>query len=146
MAKLRREQIVEREGITYLDLDGHLLQRPPKLADLLHRLSPEGSQRTWNLQRIGTEHARLFPGRAPDRAISERVLRKHFHNRGISALAGHNRSRMALAAELPAPILADLTGINVTTALQWSRWAQNDWHDFIATRKPEEKTPDDRVS
>jgi hypothetical protein len=32
-----------------------------------------------------------------------------------------------MAAELPASVLADLTGISIGTAERWSRWAKRDW-------------------
>jgi hypothetical protein len=39
---------------------------------------------------------------------------------GINAHAGRNTARLALAAELPASVLADLTGISISTAERWS--------------------------
>ena len=35
---------------------------------------------------------------------------------GIDAHAGSNTGRLVLAAELPGPVLADLTGISISTA------------------------------
>jgi hypothetical protein len=43
------------------------------------------------------------------------------HRYGIDAHAGRNNARLALAAELPASVLADLTGISVGTAEHWSQ-------------------------
>ena len=47
--------------------------------------------------------------------------------------------RLALAAELPASVLADLTGISVGTAERWSQWAKRDWAAYVGQR-----TVDDR--
>ena len=41
--------------------------------------------------------------------------------------------RLALAAELPASVLADLTGISISTAERWSQWAKRDWTSYIAS-------------
>ena len=61
------------------------------------------------------------------------------HRYGIDAHAGRNTARLALAAELPAAVLADLTGISVSTAERWSQWAKRDWAAYIGQR-----TADDR--
>ena len=61
------------------------------------------------------------------------------HRYGIDAHAGRNTARLALAAELPAAVLADLTGISFSTAERWSQWAKRDWAAYVGQR-----TADDR--
>jgi hypothetical protein len=46
----------------------------------------------------------------------------------------------ALAADLPAAILADLLDININTALAWSTYAQTDWAAYLAARTRSEST------
>jgi hypothetical protein len=41
---------------------------------------------------------------------------------------------MDLAADLPAPILADLTGMHINTAVAWTKYAKRDWGDYVAAR------------
>jgi hypothetical protein len=41
-----------------------------------------------------------------------------------------------LAAELPAPILASITGLNINTATSWTRGAGRDWTEYLAARTP----------
>jgi hypothetical protein len=53
---------------------------------------------------------------------------------GIKAHAGRNAARLALAAELPASVLADQTGISISTAERWSQWAKRDWTAYVAQR------------
>ncbi|HEX9542544.1 MAG TPA: hypothetical protein VGA04_30840 [Streptosporangiaceae bacterium] len=53
---------------------------------------------------------------------------------GIAAHSGRNTARLALAAELPASVLADLTGIGISTAERWSQWAKRDWIFYIGQR------------
>jgi Fic family protein len=59
--------------------------------------------------------------------------------------------RLALTAELPASVLADLTGISISTAERWSQWAKRDWaayvgqraaydHEDLDSRKPAKQT------
>jgi hypothetical protein len=40
----------------------------------------------------------------------------------------------ALAADLPAPVLADLLGRSITTATRWSALAARDNAEYVATR------------
>ena len=49
-------------------------------------------------------------------------------------LAGRNSARVALATELSAAVLADLIGLNISTAVAWSRQVKRDWTDLIAAR------------
>ena len=56
------------------------------------------------------------------------------HRYGIDAHAGRNTGRLALAADLPASVLADLTGISISTAERWSQWAKRDWAAYVGRR------------
>jgi hypothetical protein len=60
------------------------------------------------------------------------------HRYGIDAHAGRNTARLTLAAELPAAVLADLTGISVSTAERWSQWAKRDWAAYVGQRATDE--------
>jgi hypothetical protein len=66
----------------------------------------------------------------------DRQARDSLHPRsdGIDAHAGRNTARLALAAELPASALADLTGISISTAERWSQWAKRDWAAYVGQR------------
>ncbi len=41
---------------------------------------------------------------------------------------------VALAADLPAAILADLLGLHVNTAVRWVTYARRDWTGYLAAR------------
>lgn len=56
------------------------------------------------------------------------------HRYGVDAHAGRNTARLALAADLPASVLADLTGISISTAERWSQWAKPDWAAYVGQR------------
>jgi hypothetical protein len=45
---------------------------------------------------------------------------------------------MALAADLPAAIIADLLGMHINTAIRWVRYAGRDWADYLAARAAEQ--------
>ncbi|MFF3919242.1 hypothetical protein ACFYZB_38535 [Streptomyces sp. NPDC001852] len=61
----------------------------------------------------------------------EAKLRKH----GLSGLAGRNTARLALATDLPAAVLSEVTGTSVHNATRWSRFVKRDWADYIVTRR-----------
>ncbi len=70
------------------------------------------------------------------------MIAERLRERGLpisAATAGRNTARLALAAELPASVLADLTGISVGTAERWSQCAKRDWAVYVGQR-----TADDR--
>jgi hypothetical protein len=56
------------------------------------------------------------------------------------ARRGKDRDRLVrqdrdrLVAELPASVLADLTGIGMSTADRWSQWAKRDWAAYAGQR------------
>jgi hypothetical protein len=58
-------------------------------------------------------------------------LRKH----GLSGLAGRNTAGLALATDLPAAVLSEVTGTSVHNATRWSRFVKRDWADYIVTRR-----------
>ena len=52
-----------------------------------------------------------------------------------AAAEGHKlAARLALAAELPASVLADLTGISSSAAERWSQLVKRDWAAYVAER------------
>jgi hypothetical protein len=46
--------------------------------------------------------------------------------------ARRNGALAALAADLPAAILADLLGMHVHTAVRWVTYARRDWAEYLA--------------
>jgi hypothetical protein len=49
-------------------------------------------------------------------------------------LKRHGLPDADLAADLPAPILADLLGLNIQTATVWARHAGTDWTAYLSAR------------
>ncbi|MCX5103865.1 MULTISPECIES: hypothetical protein [unclassified Streptomyces] len=57
-------------------------------------------------------------------------LRQH----GITPRDSRQSSRVALAADLPASVIADVTGTSISNATRWTGYARRDWFDYIASR------------
>jgi hypothetical protein len=138
ITQLTKDDVIEDSRATWLAIDGHRLILPARLARLVRQLRDQDEPR-WTLGRLGTPVPWLFPGQSPARPAVDILFGVRLHRYGIDALAGRNTARLALAAELPASVLADLTGISVGTAERWSQWAKRDWAAYVGQR-----TADDR--
>ena len=80
----------------------------------------------------------LFPGRVPGQPIDNHSLTNRLNRHGISARPARNGALMALAADLPAAIIADLLGMHINTAIRWVRYAGRDWAEYLAARATEQ--------
>jgi hypothetical protein len=133
VVQLTADDIRQRDGRVYLVLDRHPVLLPPRLADLLMRLAST-AQSTSALGRSMPRTPWLFPGRSPGRHVSPNRLSHKLMRHGIHARAARNAALLTLAADLPAPVLADLLGLHVTTAARWARYVQRDWAAYLAAR------------
>jgi hypothetical protein len=86
------------------------------------------------LQRLGAE-GWLLPGRQAGTHITADTLRCRLKRYGIerSTEARHG-ALLALAARLPAPILAERIGIHQARAAQWARLAGATYADYVQVR------------
>jgi hypothetical protein len=80
---------------------------------------------------VGAGGGRRATASTPDLCYGCYQARRRY---GIDAHAGRNTARLALAAELLASVLADLTGISISTAERWSQWAKRDWAAYVGQR------------
>jgi hypothetical protein len=62
------------------------------------------------------------------------MLRRH----EIDTLPSRNAALIALAGQLPTPVLADALGIHIHTARHWASYLQRDWSTYLAERAAEE--------
>ena len=129
---IRRSQLIQRDGDARLQIGATSLLLPPILATLLAELP---AHRTNRLIVQGNDTSELlFPGvdnaQPRDRGMFGRRLREH----GIEPLGGRDAARLALAADLPASVLAHLLGIHDGTATRWAQRANRDWQAYLAQR------------
>jgi hypothetical protein len=133
ITQMTKDDVIEDGQATYLLIDEHRLMLPPRLAGLVCQLRDQHEPR-WTLGRLGTPIPWLFPGQSPARPAVDVLLGVRLHRYGIDAHAGRNTARLALAADLPASVLAGLTGISIGTAERWSQWAKRDWAVYVGQR------------
>jgi hypothetical protein len=53
---------------------------------------------------------------------------------GIRVRTARNGATAALAADLPAAILADLLGMHINTAVRWVTYSRRGWAGYLAAR------------
>lgn len=121
------------DGRTHLVTGAHRLLLPPKLARMLDDLAQAGRGRS--RYSSSTEARRwLFMGLVPGRPLSADGLRVKLAGFGLHIRLARNAALIALAAELPPAVLADLIGLHHNTAARWSQLAARDWQAFVAAR------------
>jgi len=134
VAHLSKSDITDDGQMARLNLDGHQLQLPPRLAALVRRQRDETESR-WRLNQLTGRTPWLFPGRSPSRPVRREYFTMRLAQHGLTVHAGRNTARLALAGELPASVLADLTGTSIGNAVAWTAWAKRDWIDYVASRQ-----------
>jgi hypothetical protein len=131
--QLRSEHLDARAEATHLNLGAHPLLLPPKLAALLRQLADPPGRRP-RLHVDGTEPGWLFPGLVPGRPAGPSGFSRKLLDHGIDSRPARNAALIALAEDLPAPILADVLGLHINTAVRWTEIAKQDWTDYLAAR------------
>jgi integrase len=127
------DHISQRDGATYLTVDQHPVLVPPSLAALLHAAAQARSRSA--LGRSLPRVRWLFPGSGnPGRPMAAGTLSRRLLEHGIDARSTRNAALLTLAADLPAPVLADLLGLHVDTASRWVTYAKQDWSAYLAAR------------
>jgi hypothetical protein len=76
----------------------------------------------------------LFPGGAPGRHVTANSLRVRLNGVGVVLRAARNAAMLQLAAEIPAPILADLLNLHPIIAVRWVKAARGDWASYVGER------------
>ncbi len=126
---------VVREGkAVRLHLNGHQVDLPPRISALVgQRL--ELAEAAWQNNRSASTTPWLFPCSNPARPLSLQSMHIQLRKANLTGLAGRNTARLALATDVPASILAEVTGTSVHNAMRWATLAKRDWTDYIATRR-----------
>lgn len=132
---LRHDDIhADTKNRTWLRIGGRRLRLPPAVAGLVLAQRDQATAVSAVARAYPGDTAWLFPGGFPGRPARDalyRALRTHLH---VHLRRARSAALVALAADLPAAVLADLLGIHINTALAWSAYAQTDWAAYLAAR------------
>ena len=116
---LHTGHLQEHDGQLHLDIGSPPLLIPPKLASLLRRLA-EGHGRQARIHIDGPGPRWLFPGLLPGRPAAPSGFSRKLLDHGIDARPARNAALIALVEDVPPPILADLLGLHINTAVRWA--------------------------
>jgi hypothetical protein len=81
------------------------------------------------------------PGAAGEGAanIAAHRLRERLAAHSIEVRPTRNSAVLALAQNLPAPVVSTLLGLNINTAVHWAKCGKNDWAAYLQTRRATER-------
>jgi hypothetical protein len=87
----------------------------------------------------GSERRWLFPGVVPGQPLTRAAFRNILVRHDIPILAGRSAALIALANDLPVPVLAELLGVHIHTAQKWAAHVQRDWATYLAARSDDHR-------
>jgi hypothetical protein len=127
---MRAAQALVEPGRTAVVFDSE----PVEMPEPLDRLIAEHMARRGHSTYVAQSNGWLFPGGIPGKPMATENIRAELANRGIRSFDGRKGALFALAARIPAPVLADLIGIHPNTAVKWAALAARDWTGYIRDR------------
>jgi hypothetical protein len=117
---LRLDQIRLENDRVLLRLGDEPIELPPPLASLVRQQRAE-AQGSW-----------LFPGAKPGTHLGPERLRRRLRELGVHVGTARAGALLALAAAVPAPILAELLGYHDDTTNHWRRLAAGGWARYAS--------------
>lgn len=130
IVELTIDRISTSDTDTYLTLRNQPVLLPPPLATLIVELANHSASRQSRPEASGW----LFPGTRPGTHIYAGRLATALNQAGIYVRSGRGGALTALAGDLPAPVLAEILGLSVTTATRWTALANHDNAEYVAAR------------
>jgi integrase len=128
--------VTRNNGRTFLRIGRRPLVMPGALGELIDQLADDAPEHRHTILAPSDEPNQwLFPGtvtgRAADPGRLATVLNKKF---GLPTRHARNTAISALALDIPSPVLAGLLGIEIGTAIRWTKLVKRDWGDYLAHR------------
>lgn len=107
---------------------------PPPIDTLLAELAGNPRDPAALSRAVGPSRY-LFPGAAPGKPMRSAGMHNRLRRHHITAEPGRQTALLALAADLPAPIVADLLGVTTNTPLRWAQHTHPDWTAYLNARQ-----------
>jgi integrase len=126
---LRREDVTTDDGHVRLRLGSKPTELPVALGELALDLRDHPAGKVRSAPAPGPW---LLPGRNHGQHLTAEQLRRRLKPLGFTARPARRGALLALAAELPAPVLAERLGIHPGRAAQWTQLAGNTYADYVA--------------
>jgi hypothetical protein len=120
IARLRTDDVIDDRTGVRLRLGDEPIEITGAFADLLRR------------QRAHAPGPWLLPGAKPRTHLGPERIRRRLRQLGIYPETARPGALLALAASVPAPILAELLGLHDDTANRWRRCAGGEWARYAS--------------
>lgn len=133
IASMRADHVDQNDDGVYLAVGQHRALLPPALGTLMIQLRDSAPPASIFGATAATADW-LFPGLVPGQHMADNYLVKLLNRVGIRTRTARNSALISLAADLPAPVLADLLGLHINTAVRWVRRSKRDWAAYIEAR------------
>jgi hypothetical protein len=132
ISALCRSDVIQTSSGWQLRFGQRPVQAPALLDGLLHELTTASGPRHARVAASPSDW--LLPGRKHGAHASAEDLRRQLKILGLPVRPGRRGALLALAAELPAPVLSEHFAIHRSRAAQWTRAAGRTYADYVATR------------
>jgi hypothetical protein len=133
IAAMRTHHVDQNGDGVYLVVGQHHALLPPALGTLIVQLRDSAPPASIFGASASTSDW-LFPGLVPGQHVADNYLVKLLNGVGIHTRTARNSALISLAADLPAPVLADLLGLHINTAVRWVRRSKRDWATYLEAR------------
>lgn len=131
ICSLTVDDLSDVNGKSFLALATHPVLLPPTVAVLIAKLAIAARRSV--SRRDGPRY--LFPSHQRIGShISAGSLTRRLNEAGIYVRVNRSGALLTLAQDLPAPVLAELLGLHISTASRWCRIAQRDWSYYLSAR------------
>lgn len=142
ITRLTTQDITSKSGRTYLTVGASPLTVPASIAPLFLELADRAERhRPLVVDRPDQVNPWLFPGALPGRHTQPATLASRMATAfGLKIRTARNAALCNLAQDIPAPVLADLLGLQIEAAVRWSTLVKTDWTSYLAAR-PKPPTP-----
>jgi hypothetical protein len=127
---MRTSQVAITDG--RVDVTFHTI--PIQMPAVVDQLIAEYVQQRGQSLYASRDNGWLFPGGKPGGHLNTENIRAQLVALGIKPHEARKAALFQLAAEMPAPVLAELLGITDTNAANWAQLAARDWTGYVAAR------------
>jgi len=123
IVQIQRDHLTTWDSRTYLTIGRRPMVLPRTVADLLSALAQQAPTGHHSILVTPGDGARwLVPGSKPGaHAAASHLSTRLNRHLGLRVRNARNAAISALALDLPAPVLADLLGIEIGTAIRWTK-------------------------
>lgn len=131
ICRMTHHQIASSGGLVTVTFDTEAVELPDPLDRLVFGQHAHATGDRYATHRTSW----LFPGRHAGRPLATENFRAQLVALRIAPNQARKAAMFQLAAEMPAPVLADLLGLAPTTASRWAKLAARDWSKYTAMRR-----------